>query len=364
MIKKNFWNNKKVLITGHTGFKGSWLTLVLSKLGAKIYGYGLNPISNPNFFDGLELRKFLKKDYRKNIKNLKTLKNVIKKIKPDIIFHLAAQSSVLVSYKDSIETVSTNVMGTTNILEASRYVKNLRSIIIVTTDKVYENLEKKIKFKESAPLGGHDLYSASKACCELLTKSYFKSFYDEKNNKCRIATVRSGNCIGGGDWTKDRIVKDCAEAFYKNKDLFIRMPEATRPWQHVIEPIFGYIFLAERLFYDKKNKLSGAWNFAPNLKNNLKVKILASFGKSFFNSKSRIIISKKRHYESINLSLSSEKAHKKLGWKNVYDAKESLKMSFGWYKYYYDNRYKSKSKIINFTFNQIEDYFKKIRFKI
>ncbi len=364
MIKKNFWKNKKVLITGHTGFKGSWMTLILSKLGAEIYGYALNPISKPNFFDGLGLSRFLKKDYRRNIEELKTLKNITQKIKPDIIFHLAAQSSVLVSYKNSIETLTTNVIGTANILEASKLLKNLRSMIIVTTDKVYENLENKIKFREDAPLGGHDLYSASKACCEILTKSYFKSFYKNKKNRCKIATVRSGNCIGGGDWTEDRIVKDCAEKLYQDKKLFIRMPNATRPWQHVIEPIFGYLYLAERLFYDKRYKFSGAWNFAPNLKNNLKVKELVSFGKNFFKSKSKIIISKKKHYESTNLSLSSEKAKKKLGWKNIYDAKESLRITFGWYKYYYDNTNKSKSKIITFSFNQIENYLKKLKINV
>ena len=361
MMIKNFWKKKKVLVTGHTGFKGSWMILMLSKLGADIYGYALDPISNPNFFDGLGLSKFLKKDFRGNIKDIKKLKKVMRETKPDIVFHLAAQSSVLVSYKDSIETISTNIVGTANILEVSRSIKNLRSLIIVTTDKVYENLEKKIRFKENSPLGGHDLYSASKACCEILTNSYSKSFYDRKK-RCNIATVRSGNCIGGGDWTKDRIVKDCAESFYKNKNLFIRMPNATRPWQHVIEPVYGYILLAEKLFKDKKNKFSGAWNFAPNLKNNLKVKVLATLGKNFFDSKSQIITSKKKHYESTNLSLSSEKARSKLKWQNIYNAKESLNLTFSWYKFFYDN--KSNTKVIDFTFNQIEEYFNKIKIRI
>lgn len=358
MINKGFWKNKKVLITGHTGFKGSWMTLILYSLNAKVYGYGLDPISKPSFFDGLGLKKFLKKDFRKNIHDYKQIKNVIKKIKPDIIFHLAGQSSVLVSYKDPIDTTKTNIMGTVNILEASRDIKSIKSLVIITTDKVYENLEKKIKFTENAPLGGHDVYSGSKACAEIVTQSYVKSFYSDKKNKCNIATTRSGNCIGGGDWTKDRIVKDCAEAFYYNKNLLIRMPNATRPWQHVLEPIFGYLALGEKLFKDKK--YIGGWNFAPSLKNNLKVKEVAYYGKKILNSKSKIKTLKQVYYESINLSLSSKKALKKLKWKNLYNAKESLKMSFDWYKFYYENKSKSKSKIINFTFKQINNYFKKI----
>ena len=355
MINESFWKNKKVLITGHTGFKGSWITLVLYSLGSKIYGYGLDPISKPNFFDGLGLKKFLKKDFRKNIQDNKILKKTLKQIKPDIIFHLAAQSSVLVSYKDPIDTTRTNIMGTVNILEASRVLKSLRSMIIVTTDKVYENLEKKKKFKENAPLGGHDLYSGSKACCEIVTKSYVKSFFDNKS-KCKIATVRSGNCIGGGDWTKDRIVKDCAEAFSKNRNLFIRMPNATRPWQHVLEPIFGYISLAEKLYNDKKNKFSGAWNFAPSLKNNLKVKEVADYGRKILQSRSRIIQSKQKFYESTNLSLSSTKALKHLKWKNVLNARRALKMSFEWYKMFYST--KSKDVMIKYSFKQINSYLK------
>ena len=361
-MKNNFWKNKKILITGHTGFKGSWLTLILHGLGSKITGFALNPISKPNFFDGLNLSRFLHKDYRNNILNFAKLKSVILKEKPQIIFHLAAQSSVLESYKTPLSTINSNVLGTANLLEAIKFSNTVKSLVIATTDKVYLNLEEKKPFNENDKLGGHDLYSGSKAAAEIITQSFTKSFFSKKN--CNIATVRSGNCIGGGDWTEDRIVKDCAEKLYQDKKLLIRMPNATRPWQHVIEPIFGYLYLAERLFYDKRYKFSGAWNFAPNLKNNLKVKELVSFGKNFFKSKSKIIISKKKHYESTNLSLSSEKAKKKLGWKNIYDAKESLRITFGWYKYYYDNTNKSKSKIITFSFNQIENYLKKLKINV
>ena len=190
MKRNNFWKNKTVLLTGHTGFKGSWLTLILNNLGAKVIGYALNPISKPNFFDGSNLSQFLKKDYRANIKDLKKLKSVLRKIKPSIVFHLAAQSSVLVGYKNPKNTVETNVIGTVNMLEAIRSCNTVKSAVIVTTDKVYLNLESKIKFKEDAALGGHDIYSSSKAACEILTESYIKSFYSKLNN-CKIATVRS-----------------------------------------------------------------------------------------------------------------------------------------------------------------------------
>ena len=254
-MKKIFWKNKKVLITGHTGFKGSWLVLILHALGAKIYGYALNPVTKPNLFDSLNLKKYLEKDYRANILNQKKLKFVLEKIKPSILIHLAAQSEVLESYKFPKKTIETNIIGTINILELIKKNKFLKSAIIVTTDKVYLNLEKKLSFNEGSKLGGTDIYSSSKAAVEILTSSYTKSFF--KNHKCKIATVRSGNCIGGGDWSRNRILKDCVTSFAKNKNLIVRSPESTRPWQHVIEPLVGYLKLSEKLFFDKKEKYVG-----------------------------------------------------------------------------------------------------------
>ena len=357
-MKINFWKNKKVLITGHTGFKGSWLTLILSNLGAKVYGYALNPISQPNFFDGSRLTKFLKKDFRENILNLKKLKNTIDKIKPGIVFHLAAQSSVLVSYRDPVGTIKTNTIGTINLLEAARSSKSIKCMVIVTTDKVYKNLEKKIRFKENSSLGGQDIYSASKASCEILTESYLKSFYLLKGTKCNIATVRSGNCIGGGDWTKDRIVKDCAEAFLENKNLFIRIPNASRPWQHVMEPLFGYLKLAEKLYYDNKRKYIGSWNFGPNIRNNLKVLEVAKYGRKILKSKSKILKTRQIFYESQHLSLDSSKAFKFLKWRTILNAKQALKLTFEWHKFY--NNKSLRYKIVNFTINQIKNYKKKL----
>ena len=354
-MKNNFWKNKKILITGHTGFKGSWLTLILHGLGSKITGFALNPISKPNFFDGLNLSRFLHKDYRNNILNFAKLKSVILKEKPQIIFHLAAQSSVLESYKTPLSTINSNVLGTANLLEAIKFSNTVKSLVIATTDKVYLNLEEKKPFNENDKLGGHDLYSGSKAAAEIITQSFTKSFFSKKN--CNIATVRSGNCIGGGDWTKDRIVKDCAESFLKNKRLIIRSPNATRPWQHVIEPLFGYLNLSKKLYLSKK--FIGSWNFGPKTKNSLKVKEVAFFGKKILNSKSKILVKKNKYYESTNLSLNSSKSRRLLKWKTFLTAKESLRLSFDWYKFYHESR--SKSQVINYTLKQIKTYKKKLK---
>jgi CDP-glucose 4,6-dehydratase len=352
-MNKKFWKNKKVLITGHTGFKGSWLTLLLNSLGAKVIGYSLNPITNPNFFDGLKLKRYLLKDYRDDIEDFKKLKKIANNFKPSVVFHLAAQSSVLVSYTNPLKTVSTNVLGTANLLEVIRNLRSVKAAIIVTTDKVYLNDEKKKKFKESSKLGGFDLYSSSKAACDIIAESYLSSFFSKKN--CGIAVVRSGNCIGGGDWTKDRIVKDTAEAFAKNKKLVIRSPNATRPWQHVLDPLCGYVKLAQKLYYYKK--FNGSWNFGPNKKNNLKVRELVKIGKKIFKSKSQVVLQKKRFYEAENLSLDSSKSLKLLKWQIKFSDKDSLKLTFDWYKKFYKS--KDKNGLLKMSLDQIKIFKQK-----
>ena len=354
-MKKNFWKNKKVLITGHTGFKGSWLTLILKSMGAKVIGIALNPISRPNFFDDTKLGFLLDKDYRRNIKNLTFLNKIIKKNRPEIIFHLAAQSSVLMSYRNPIDTIESNVIGTANVLESIRHNNCVKVGIIVTTDKVYLNLEKNKRFKESEQLGGHDVYSGSKAASEIIFQSYKESFIN--NTKCEIATVRSGNCIGGGDWTKDRIMKDCAEKLIKNKPLIIRRPKATRPWQHVIEPLFGYLILAEKMYINKK--FSGSWNFGPNKKNNMQVIDLVKFCKHNLKSKSKVKIKKNKFYESTSLSLNSSKSLKFLKWKTILTAKEAIQFALAWYQLYFST--KSSKKIIKFSLSQIYEYQKLLK---
>ena len=351
MRNKKFWKNKTVLITGHTGFKGSWLTLVLKSLGVNIIGYALNPISNPNFFDNLKLGRFLRKDYRNDILDFKKFDKVLKRHKPSIIFHLAAQSSVFVSYKKPINTIMANVLGTTNVLEACKNKKFIRSVIVVTTDKVYLNLNQNKKFTEKDKLGGLDIYSGSKAACEIMSESYFHAFF--KSVKTNIATVRSGNCIGGGDWTKDRILKDCAVLLLKNKKLLIRSPNSTRPWQHVLEPLIGYLKLAKKLYFDKNNRYSNSWNFGPTNRKNMKVIEVAKFAKKFLMSRSKIVIKSHYFYESKYLALDSRKSKKRLDWQTHLTNQNAIKMTLEWFQNYYN--LKKRKNLLKFSFKQIKE---------
>ena len=226
-IDKKFWINKRVLVTGHTGFKGGWLSVFLKLLGCKVSGLALDPIGKDNFFNATKIKKIFENDFRQDICNKKMLKKALAKAKPEIVFHLAAQSSVIESFRDPKKTLITNIIGTASLLDELKFSKKIKSIIVVTTDKVYQNYKTKKYFDENSTLGGDDVYSGSKASCEIVTNSFRESFY--KDSMCNIATVRAGNCFGGGDWTKDRIVKDSLESFYRNKKLILRNPEATRP---------------------------------------------------------------------------------------------------------------------------------------
>jgi len=337
------------------------LVLILNHLGAKVSGYALDPITKPNFFDDLNLSNFLVNDFRQNIQDFSHLNRAIKKSKPNIVFHLAAQSGVLVSYRDPDDTIKTNIIGTFNLLKSIKLQKSIKTAIIVTTDKVYLNEDKKVNFDENSKLGGHDLYSSSKACCEIITESFAKSFFS--NNECKIATVRSGNCIGGGDWTKDRIVKDCVEAFIHKRNLLVRNPNQTRPWQHVMEPVCGYLKLAEKLYDKKGQKYTGSWNFGPN-NVHLSVLNLARMGKKIFNSNSKIIIdkkNKKKLHEAKYLSLNSKKSLKSLKWKIHMKPEVALKLTFDWFKIFYTNR-KNRKKIIEYTINQFKYFQSKIKY--
>ena len=355
---KKFWNKKRILITGHTGFKGGWLSLILNYLGSKVSGYSLNPIGTNNFFNTTKIKKIFSYDFRKNICNIKDLKASIKKIKPEIVFHLAAQSSVIESFKDSRNTVLTNVLGTSNILEIIKNEKSVKCLIIITTDKVYQNYKVKKYFNEDSILGGDDVYSGSKACCEILTNSYNKSFFSRKN--CKIATVRAGNCFGGGDWTKDRIVKDALESFYQNKVLILRNPGATRPWQHVLEPLIGYLLLAEKLCSKKGKSYSGPWNFGPTIRQNMKVINLAKIIKTKLKSSSKILIKMKNKkfqnksfkiFESKYLNINSNKAFKKLNWRPGLSIEQAVTLTVEWYK-----EFKNKKNLFQFTRRQIQNY--------
>ncbi len=360
-VDRKFWKRKKIMITGHTGFKGGWLSVLLNHLGSNIYGYALNPSGKKNFFNSVKIKKLFKKDNRKDIADLLNLKKFVRKVKPEIIFHLAAQSSVIESFKDSEQTIKSNILGTANLLESLKNEKSVKSVVIITTDKVYQNYKFKKFFNENSELGGDDVYSGSKACCEILVNSFKKSFFN--GTKCNIATVRAGNCFGGGDWTKDRIVKDALESFFVNKKLILRNPDSTRPWQHVIEPLIGYLKLAEKLYSNKGKNFSGPWNFGPSIKQNMKVKNLALLIKDRLNSSSKIIIRKKdtrfqnkkfKVFESKYLNIDSKKSFVKLGWKPKLSIEEAVNLTVEWYE-----AFMHKQDLYKITVNQITKYLKK-----
>ena len=349
MIDKKFWKQKKVLVTGHTGFKGGWLSLWLHILGAKVVGYSLDPITKKNFFNSTNIKKIFYKDFRKNIKNFKDLYHCIESTKPSIIFHLAAQPQVLESYNEPLDTIHTNVLGTTNLLEIARRKKFIKTVVIITTDKVYKNLNTKTRFKENDILGGDDIYSASKASADILSLSYAKSFPSKSFN---LTTVRAGNCIGGGDWTKYRILTDSVNAFNSKKKLVLRNPNYKRPWQHVFEPLAGYIILAQKTFTSKSKKFLGAWNFGPSVKNHLTVFQFAKLFRKKMKSNSKIILLNiKDKREKITLDLNSNKARKTLGWKSFLNIKKTLQITAEWYL-----ADKNKKNMLNFSANQLKDY--------
>lgn len=354
MNYKKFFNKKKIIITGHTGFKGSWLTIWLQMLGAKIVGISNNFPSNPCHFQSLNLNK---KIVSKNldIRNLIVLKKLIKDFKPDYIFHLAAQSIVSVAYEDPIRTWSTNTIGTINILESLRQLKNKCVAVIITSDKCYENLEIKRGYHENDRLGGKDPYSASKASADVAIKSYINSFFSSKDNKVFIATARAGNVIGGGDWSPNRLIPDCVRSWSKNKKVLIRSPYSTRPWQHVLEAIYGYITLAINL--NKNSRLHGeAFNFGPPNHQNFQVISVVKLMKKYWKNVSwKVYKNNNQEFnETSLLKLNSKKAKKNLKWKSILTFKESIYLVANWYK----NFYIDSKNVYKLTSNQIEFYQK------
>ena len=260
-----FWNGKRVFLTGHTGFKGGWLSLWLTSMGAKVVGYALAPNTTPNFFDVAKVADDFEQSYIADVRDLEKLRNVMADAKPEIVIHMAAQPLVRYSYANPVETHEVNVMGTVHVLESIRALDCVRSAVIVTTDKCYENKEWAWGYRESEPMGGHDPYSSSKGCAELVTASYRQSYFSPEKyskHKVAIASARAGNVIGGGDWSEDRLIPDAIKAFEAKEPLVIRNPLATRPWQHVLEPLSGYLVLAQAL-YQGGAQFDGGWNFGP-----------------------------------------------------------------------------------------------------
>ncbi len=348
---KKFWKNKKVFITGHTGFKGSWMSILLNILGAEIYGYSLKP-DKKSLFNQANCKSFLKKNFYGNVKNLKDLENKIKKSKPSILFHLAAQPLVSQSFADPLETFNTNILGTANILYAAEKISSIKSIVIITTDKVYKIKNSKKNYNELDELGGKDPYSTSKVCAEFITNSFKESFFKKKNISNKISTARSGNVIGGGDYSKDRLLPDIIECINSKKKLTIRNPNSIRPWQHVIEPIVGYLKLAELQFKKKKLHKNQTWNFGPNKSSFVKVadiiKIIQK--KHFFRFK---VKKNKKFFETNILKLNNTKSKKNLKWYPIWNLQKSLDNVMEWN--YQLNNNNDPKKICE---NQINNYLK------
>lgn len=324
-IDPSFWKNKRVFITGHTGFKGSWLSMWLYHMGANVTGYALPPPTDPSLFEMAGVGNLVT-TILGDICDYKKLETTLQEVDPEIIFHMAAQPIVLESYLDPIKTHSTNIMGTAHLLEASRKCKSLKAVVVITTDKCYRNNELGLPFVEDDPLGGYDPYSASKACAEIIASSYRDSFFNEEVS-AGIATVRAGNVIGGGDFAKNRIVPDIIRAWEKNSAVTLRNPEAIRPWQEVIEPLGGYIILAQLLSSYPKD-YSQAFNFGPDIEGCCKVGKLADMlcKELGIDYKTDFVLdsNKPTPHEAQLLQLNNQKAKKVLGWQPRYSLEETL----------------------------------------
>ncbi|WP_157585803.1 CDP-glucose 4,6-dehydratase [Runella zeae] len=342
------YKQKKVLITGHTGFKGSWLSYWLQNLGAQLTGYSLSLPTTPNHF---ELIRPEIDSYEGDIRDYESFLKVVTAINPDIIFHLAAQPLVRRSYSFPLETFSTNVLGTANVLEAARHCSNLKAIINVTSDKCYENSEHNLAFKETDAMGGHDPYSASKGCAELVAASFRKSFY---GGKILMASVRAGNVIGGGDWATDRLIPDIVKATIESKSVEIRYPKATRPWQHVLEPLSGYLSVGQKLL-EGAQTASDSWNFGPNDGEALSVDAVLKIGKSIWPAISYTILSQEGiPHEANFLRLDCSKANMALEWYPVWNTHQAIKKTFEWYKaFYFDQQLLTHDDLTNYISDAI-----------
>jgi CDP-glucose 4,6-dehydratase len=331
-VNPAFWKGKKVFLTGHTGFKGSWLSLWLQEMGVILKGYALEPNTNPNLFTQAKVAQ----NMDSQIGDITDLNNIIESMKtfnPEVLIHMAAQPLVRISYQNPVKTYETNVMGTVNVLEAARKCTNLKAIVSVTTDKCYENKEWDWGYRENEPMGGHDPYSSSKGCAELVTAAYRKSFFNNTNST-GLASARAGNVIGGGDWSVDRLIPDILRAFENNKPVLVRNPMSTRPWQHVLEPLSGYLVLAQQL-YTENNNVAEGWNFGPKDEDCKPVswildKMVAMWGKG---ASWELDINNNPH-EAGYLKLDCSKAAMRLNWHPKWNLEDTLESIINWHQHY------------------------------
>lgn len=334
-INADLWHGRSVFVTGHTGFKGGWLTLWLNHLGAKVHGYALSPPTEPSLFYVARIGSILASNARADVSDVAQLKSALSKAQPEVLFHLAAQPLVRESYRDPLGTLATNVMGTANVLEAARGVDSVRAIVLITTDKVYENREWVYPYREVDPLGGHDPYSASKAAAEIVAASYRTSFFDdETRHPARVATARAGNVIGGGDWAIDRLVPDCLRAFRAGEPVRLRFPRAVRPWQHVLEPLAGYLQLAEQLLAPDGAKFARAWNFGPDASGDATVGAVAELAARLWGGGARVerAPAAEHPHEAGLLRLDSTSARNELGWKPRWSLEQAIEQTVAWHR--------------------------------
>ena len=351
----NIYKNKKIFLTGHTGFKGSWLALWLNSLGAKVCGYSLNPNTSPSMFDELKIKDKIEKSINGDILDYDKLKKEIDEFEPDIVFHLAAQPLVRLSYSEPILTYQTNIIGTLNVLEAARNCRSVKTVVNITTDKCYENKEISRGYREDEPMGGYDMYSSSKGCVEIMSSSYRRSFLQGEDGYA-MATARAGNVIGGGDWALDRLIPDCVRYINSGQKIEIRNPIAVRPWQHVLEPLSGYLLLGQKLLEEGK-KYADGFNFGPYEESVLKVaevaqKVVENYGKG------EVVVHKRDNLHEANLlMLNIEKAEEVLGWTPTYTADVAIAQTVDWYKHFYGQ----DTDMYNYTIGQIQEYEENIK---
>ena len=331
-VNKKFWKSKKVFLSGHTGFKGSWVSLWLQSMGAIVKGYSLEPNTKPNLFTEANVEENMNSEFG-DIRNLNQISKSMLDFNPDILIHMAAQPLVRLSYQEPVDTYTTNVIGTVNVLEAARGCPNLKAIVSVTTDKCYENNEWDWGYRENEPMGGHDPYSSSKGCAELVTSAYRRSFFNSEDT-ASLASARAGNVIGGGDWADDRLIPDILKAFEKSESVVIRNPISTRPWQHVLEPLSGYLVLAQELFENGKEYAEG-WNFGPKDEDCQPVnwildKMVANWGEGA----SWELDKNNNPHEAGFLKLDCSKASNRLKWQPKWSLQQTLKLIIEWHQVY------------------------------
>ena len=345
----NFWNGKRVFLTGHTGFKGSWLSLWLIEMGAIVKGYSLKPPTSPNLFEELSLGQKMNSEIG-DIRNHKQLSESINKFQPEIILHLAAQPLVRASFLNPIETYEINIMGTIHLLESCRNVDSLKSVVIITTDKCYENREWHWGYRENEPMGGYDPYSSSKGCVELVSSAYRRSFFNSENSP-NIATARAGNVIGGGDWSVDRLIPDIIKSFNLGQDVIVRNPHAIRPWQHVLEPLSGYLMLAETIYF-KKDEALDSFNFGPHDEGCRTVhEILEFMSDNWDNSPSWKLDSSENPHEATYLKLDISKAKSILNWSPKWTLETTLKSIIEW-----NSKYNKNENMYDYMVSTINHY--------